>query len=298
MEKQNTVAYNSAGLFLITIGLVLVNTLIFSYIGRFLGQVIWDVDVTYLVKGNMEFSRPHSSALRLTQFLSQIGGFIFSVYVVVQLMKRKLLDFTSLNKAPSLKWFVVSLVVFILCLPSLEWLAGWNSSLVFPESLHETWHDLHAKNIKIYDIMLHYNNGIDLFINLFVMALLPAFAEELLFRGLIMRIFRKMFGNIHIAVWITALVFALIHMQAFTIVPMIIMAAIFGYLYYLTGSLWIPILLHFLNNASVVLMRHYNVADDSLSLSFAFTIVSAILGVGIFIFLYKRTPKPQNLSLE
>lgn len=298
MENERIAQYNSLSILLITIGLVIVNTLIFNYMGRFLAQQIWDVDVTYLVKGNMEFNRPHSSALRFTQFLSQGGGFILSVIIVIQLMKRKFIEFTGLNKQPLWKWFGISLLFFFCMLPSLEWLVEWNRGWSLPAELEEQMRLFHENNMKIYDIMLHYNTGIDLWINLVVVAVMPAISEELLFRGLILRIFRSMFGNIHAAIWMTAIVFAGIHLQAYNIVPMIMMAAIFGYVYYFTGSLWVPILLHFLNNASYILMKRYDVASDSAAIEPIYVLAFLAAGILLFAFLHKRSPKPNQLTLE
>ena len=298
MEKEGINRYNSTSLFLITIGLVLINTLIFSYIGRYLGQMIWEVDVTQLVKGNLEFTRPHSSALRLTQFLSQLGGFILSVLIAIQVMKRSFIDFTKLNERPPWKWLAVSLFLFICLLPGLEWLVEWNATIQFPASQEERLRSLHENNQKIYNIMLHYNTGIDLWINLLVMAVLPAISEELLFRGLIMRIFRSMFGNIHAAIWVSALVFAGIHLQAYNIVPMILMAAIFGYLYYFTGSLWVPMILHFLNNASVVLMKYFGIANDSAATTPQYTLLFLAGGFILFWYMFRKSPKPNALTLE
>lgn len=298
MENQNTSPYNSAGLFLITIGLLLINTVIFSFIGRYLGQVLWDVDVTQLVKGDIEYGRPHSNALRLTQFLAQAGGFIFSVYVVLQLLKRRVINFTKLNESPNWKWFGLSFILFFTLIPGVEWLVEWNKNLNFPEAIVEQFKSYQDNNMKIYGILLHYNTGFDLVINLFVMALLPAVAEELFFRGLLMRIFRKMFGNMHAAVWLTAVVFAGFHMQPYNIVPMMLMAGIFGYVYYFTGSLWVPIILHFVNNAAYIILHNQNVGNDAMTTGSTETLIISAIGLILFVFMLKRSPKPKLLSLE
>jgi membrane protease YdiL (CAAX protease family) len=213
-------------------------------------------------------------------------------------MKKRLISFTSLDEKPPWKWFVFSLLLFLALLPGLEWLVSWNADLNFPASIKEQFKVYHDNNMKIYAIMLNYNTGIDLTINLLVMALLPAVAEELLFRGLLLRIFKKMFGNIHGAIWLTALVFAFIHMQPYNIVPMVIMAAIFGYAYYFTGSLWVPIGLHFLNNASYILMKNQEIADDAMTTGPMYTIGFVAVGILLFVYMMKKSPKPKTLSIE
>jgi len=92
------------------------------------------------------------------------------------------------------------------------------------------------------------NFGI-LLINLGLMALLPAFAEELSFRGTLQQIL----GNKHLAIWLTAIVFSAIHMQFYGFIPRMLMGAMFGYIFVWTGSLWVPIVMHFTNNSLAVI---------------------------------------------
>jgi membrane protease YdiL (CAAX protease family) len=95
------------------------------------------------------------------------------------------------------------------------------------------------------------------------MALLPAVAEELTFRGVLQRLFspkRHASNDLvnqstpHVAIWCTAIIFSAIHMQFYGFVPRMLMGALFGYMLVWTGSLWIPILMHFTNNAMAVLL--------------------------------------------
>ena len=49
--------------------------------------------------------------------------------------------------------------------------------------------------------------------NLFMVALIPAIGEELLFRGIVQRIFSSWSKNIHVGVWMAAFLFSAMHMQ-------------------------------------------------------------------------------------
>lgn len=79
--------------------------------------------------------------------------------------------------------------------------------------------------------------------------------EELLLRGLLLGSLRYM-ADEHAAVAITAGVFALMHLQYdWTVILLILpMGIILGYARTRSGSIWVPVLLHVLNNSlSVVL---------------------------------------------
>lgn len=74
--------------------------------------------------------------------------------------------------------------------------------------------------------------------------------EELLFRGFFYKGLAESKLGSHIAIIITSILFAIIHMQYnLAIILMIIpMALILGYSRYYTKSIWTPIVLHVLNN--------------------------------------------------
>jgi uncharacterized protein len=82
-------------------------------------------------------------------------------------------------------------------------------------------------------------------------ALIAPLVEELLFRGLL----QKSLSH-HMPVWgaiaISAIIFGVMHMDLYAMPPLILMGAIFGVIYHLTGSLRVTILLHVLNNAAAV----------------------------------------------
>jgi membrane protease YdiL (CAAX protease family) len=90
-----------------------------------------------------------------------------------------------------------------------------------------------------------------LFVNLLVMALLPAVCEEMMFRGWLQRALGQSV-DYHTAIWVSAIVFSAIHFQFYGFIPRMLIGAALGYLYYYTGSLWAPIIAHFTNNAAAV----------------------------------------------
>jgi hypothetical protein len=101
-------------------------------------------------------------------------------------------------------------------------------------------------------------NGIgDLIINLIIIAIIPAIGEELLFRGVLQRQINIWSKNGHLAVWIAAFVFSAIHLQFYGFLPRLILGALFGYFYLWSNNLWVPIIAHFINNASAVMISYY-----------------------------------------
>jgi uncharacterized protein len=86
-----------------------------------------------------------------------------------------------------------------------------------------------------------------LFLKIMAIAILAPLIEELLFRGYLQTaLMEKM--NHHVAIWVAAFIFALIHLQPMAIPGLMLLGAAFGYIYYRTGSLKTCIVLHMINN--------------------------------------------------
>jgi membrane protease YdiL (CAAX protease family) len=60
---------------------------------------------------------------------------------------------------------------------------------------------------------------------------------------------KKPAWTMHVTIWTVAVLFSAIHLQFFGFVPRLLLGAWFGYLLWWTGSIWVPVLAHFTNNA-------------------------------------------------
>jgi membrane protease YdiL (CAAX protease family) len=110
----------------------------------------------------------------------------------------------------------------------------------------------------ITNLFLNVNGVGALLINIFMIAVIPAVGEEFLFRGVLQKQFKLWFGNIHVAIFVAAFLFSAMHMQFFGFIPRLVLGLILGYLYYFSKNLWIPIIVHFFNNAIAVIIYYLN----------------------------------------
>ena len=90
--------------------------------------------------------------------------------------------------------------------------------------------------------------------NIIVIAIVPAVCEEMLFRGLLQSLFIKRGMNGHLAVWVVAIIFGIVHFQFAGIIARVFLGAVLGYLFYYSKTLWLPIFVHAFNNAGAVLL--------------------------------------------
>jgi hypothetical protein len=76
----------------------------------------------------------------------------------------------------------------------------------------------------------------------------------MIFRGLMVPIFRKWTGNVHVAVWLSAFLFSAMHFQFYGFIPRFLLGALLGYLFVWSKSIWAPIIAHFVNNALALIL--------------------------------------------
>lgn len=89
-----------------------------------------------------------------------------------------------------------------------------------------------------------------------VIAVMPAVGEELLFRGLVFGSLRNKY-KIGWAIFITGLLFGAFHTNLVKLIPTGLLGACFAYVVYKSGSIFISMALHFINNFVSVLAMKY-----------------------------------------
>ena len=284
---------------LIAIGIVLINIYIFNMFSQWIGLKLFDADVAVLLQNGLfnELTTNEINAIRFSQFFTSFGGFIMSSFVIMQVFQQNPWEYMRLNKVPSTKFVLLGVVLFISLMPAVQQLLEWNTSWAsnIKGSFMQVFNDLEKQNNRMYELLLKGNIGYMIGVNLTVLALIPAIGEELYFRGILYRIFENWTGKRHAAVWLTSFLFALIHFQIFKLLPMALLAGIFAYLLFFSDSLWLGIGLHFLNNAMVVVAHalqqsgvQYDWLKEDYSFPIVVVIVSTIIGLGTFYYLYKN----------
>ena len=135
----------------------------------------------------------------------------------------------------------------------------WNANVAFPDFLKEfgDWaRERERLAEELTNFFTTFNSTGDFLLGVFVIALLPAIGEELVFRGMLQPEIYRFSGNHHVAIWVSAIIFSAFHMQFFGFVPRVLLGALFGYLYLWSGNLLIPIIAHFVNNGFLVLVMY------------------------------------------
>ena len=90
---------------------------------------------------------------------------------------------------------------------------------------------------KLREAFLNINSAFQFVIVFFMVAILPAIGEELLFRGVAQRLFSEWTKNVHWGIFISAFLFSALHMQFYGFVPRLLLGMMFSYMLEWSGSL-------------------------------------------------------------
>ena len=189
--------------------------------------------------------------LKYFQVVQSIGLFVVPPIVIAWLYHGNIRNYLFLDKSTTLPSYLYAVLAVLMLIPLINFMGEINSQMKFPESLSgiEDWMRTmeDAAEVMVKKFM-KVENITGLLFNVFMIAILPALGEELMFRGVIQRMFTNWSKNYHWGIWITAFLFSLMHMQFYGFLPRMALGAMFGYLLVWSGTMWVPILAHFANN--------------------------------------------------
>jgi len=195
------------------------------------------------------------ASMRIMQLSTQIGLFIVPPLAYVQLFESHRKAFLGLDLKPGGQLLALGILLMLSALPLVHWLADWNQSVTLPESL--SWLEqrlklMEARAEELTKTFLSVRSVQGLMFNLMMIALIPAIGEELLFRAVIQQKLLHTLRNKHLAILLGALVFSILHFQFYGLIPRFMLGVFLGYFYLWSGSLWVPAMMHFVNNGLAV----------------------------------------------
>lgn len=258
MRLRNTYTNLHPGIRLLIIFTVVFIGLFFSQV--FSGIILFlstssDVAVNMYCIENININM-----LKLIQSINTIFSFLIPAYIIAFISHPDPSHHLRISKNIRTRDTIMTIFLMISAIAFINLLAQWNSSLSLPESMESVekiMNNMEESAQRLQKRILDVNNIGGLFVNLFVIALIPAISEEVLFRGIIQRTLRNWTQNIHVAIIITGFLFSFVHFQFYGFIPRMFLGVIFGYLLYWTGNLWVPILAHFVNNAIATIWYYF-----------------------------------------
>lgn len=285
---------------LVLTGISIVLGLIVPMIGMFLSSVIFGLDLAE-VGGAMSRLDSEQDVLiaKILLIFNSLGLFVIPALLFAFFFEKSPSHFFQFNNTTGIKALPLVVIIFISFMPVVNLTVSFNKALVLPDFLSELelWMRLaEDKATELTAAFLVMESTSDLLFNVFLIGVLPAVGEELLFRGVIQKTLTRGRQNYHWGIWGAAMIFSLLHFQFFGFLPRLLLGALFGYLFHWSKNIWVPIFAHFLNNTTAVIASYYlngtNMEKQvdtfgSTSESYIYSIFSALILIGL-LFLFKK----------
>lgn len=287
---------------------ILVSFLIFMLIGMIAAVPLFGLDSMLNMPTISDMTNPESMRLlKFLQVVQSIGLFIVPSFILAWLFYGNTKAYLFLNRKSSTVSYLLVVVLVFFTMPIINFIGEWNNQMQLPEWLSglEDWaRGAEDRAIELTEAFLKVESISGLMFNIFMIAFLPAIGEELLFRGVIQRIFTRWTRNHHWGIWISAILFSALHIQFYGFVPRLLLGVLFGYLLVWSGSMWLPITAHFFNNAFAVVAMYLvdrNILDSKVeeigttSESYYAAVLSLVL-VLLILFIIKKDNRGNELK--
>jgi len=236
---------------------VILGGLISSYLlGGIVCQLVYGISFFSSSHQVFDSSNPvMMNAMKTMQLFNAVGMFVLPPIVFLHLRGLSFSNYLKLGNPLNGFTIVKIFVLALTMIPLANFLGSLNESIPFPEFLNFL-KLAEEQSLVLTEQFLVMDSIWDLGIMIFIMGVVAAVGEELLFRGILQNLFHNWSKSKHLAVWLTALLFSVIHMQYHAVLPRFFLGAFIGYVYVYSGSLRSSIYLHFFYNTSLVILSY------------------------------------------
>mgnify|MGYP005839866517 CR=1 FL=1 len=241
---------------------------------------------------------------RLATGIGQILFIFIPTMMLVQLATNRPKEYLRVS-IPSIRALLLPVIGILSLQHILQIYLFFQEKIPLPKELQNILDKFKDLIENLYLQLISSSSLTELISVIVIVALIPAIAEEFMFRGLIQRSIEKSFAPVS-SVIITGIIFGAYHLNPFSFIPLVIIGIYLGYILIRSGSIWVPVVAHFVNNAFACLELHFKLDDDyillgkagemsAIALLAAFLLFSMIFLVSTFYFI-RTTKSPVSMN--
>ena len=248
----------------------------------------------------LKMKQPPRKGVLAIMVLTQVFSFLLPALLLVRLIDprpARFLAFKPLVPQSNL-WITVFLAIGTMFL--MIGLSGVLQQFNFGATADQLQHERQMTEAAFYQM----KTLPQFLLNLLIVALLPALCEEIFFRGVLQRFINTFLKRPFVSILLTALIFASMHGTLYNLLPIVFGGVILGFVYHITGNIWLNILLHFLNNGLQLLIVFVSGASqEDAQMPFYKHLLFLLLGIIVVVrFLMelrkKNTGFPENWGMH
>lgn len=199
-----------------------------------------------------------AARLRISLVIQDVVIFILPVVITAVFISRRPAELLCIDRWFSPVNLLLIVMIFIVASPAMNLLISANEHMHLPECMAEVEQWMRQSEESAARTMSAVTAGTSagtLVMNILIIGCMAGLAEELFFRGGLQRIMTTSGISHHVAIWVTAAIFSAVHMQFFGFFPRLVLGAFFGYLLWWSGSIWVPVCAHAINNSMALILE-------------------------------------------
>lgn len=258
------------------------------FLGLLGGSLILAAIAIIIIPG-YHIDRPMTAGtIKLAQTISSIILFGLPAFFYARLtFSDRPFYHLGFRPAPAAGFYLAAILLLLFSYPLEGWLGVMNQKIAMPQWMIKMEQD----SDKQVENLLQMKNSADLYINLLVVAIIPAMFEEICFRGALQRIMIYLFKNHWVGIIVTGILFSAFHLQFQGFLPRMFLGILLGAAYWYSGSLWTAILAHAFFNGIQVIMVSQNprMVNETPVVPWYLVLASMVLVIGILVYMRKRS---------
>jgi uncharacterized protein len=248
-----------------------INPTLAAFIGLFGGFFLYQIiggTITVLIIGTDMESAPKNT-VRLLTIAGQLIFIFIPALFFAKVFYNDIINIIRV-RIPKLGGVLLFILGIIILTPLLQFYLHIQnyyfellaSQFEFIRSLQIILEKHQALVEKTYINLMSADSAVEGAFIIFMIAFVPALCEEVMFRGYIQRSFEFKMQPFW-AAFITAVFFGIFHLNPFGLIPLIVLGLYFGFSAYISNSIAVPMILHFLNNFVAVVV-FFMIGSDEL----------------------------------
>jgi uncharacterized protein len=233
-----------------------------SLVGIFvLYQFVWGLPVALIAGGVSEHSVVF---VRWAQAFGQVAFMLVPTILLARYRHGDLVNSLRL-RVPEVTELAATMIGVFALQQMLQTYMIVQDSIPLPPELQKLVTAVRAQLEEMMNLLVGARSPLEFLGVVGVVALVPAVAEELLFRGLIQTNLELQLGGRWGAV-LTGVIFGLSHLNPFDVVPLVVLGVYLGFVVYRSGSIINSMSVHFFNNFIACAVVYLHLDPDFIAL--------------------------------
>lgn len=199
----------------------------------------------------------NAGPIKIVQAISTLFGFFIPAVGFAFICFRNGWDALGFQKSFVWKLAGISLLIIVCSGPLIDTLTTINKQIPISASAKAFFDKMERAYEEQVKAIADVKSMPQFLLSIFMIAILPAVFEEVLFRGALQGLLHRWWKNGWLAIIVTSIIFSAIHGSWYGFIPRIALGMILGLIFYYSNNIWYSVLVHLANNAAVVCYMFY-----------------------------------------